>query len=143
LCDFGLSRNWIPLFLWVKAWLVVDVVAFGVESSGKTEASRKQADSMRAQSIRVCILSQCMEEAGRLFPFLFSFCVMEMEIGIRRETTMTEMVNDDEETSSSVIIYLFILEFIRFSLATPIPRWSGLLYDIYDDMDDIEIVFTQ
>jgi hypothetical protein len=77
------------------------------------------------------------------FLFVFSFFVMVMECGIRRETTMTEMVNDDEETSSSVIIYLFILEFIRFSLATPIPRWSGLLYDIYDDMDDIEIVFTQ
>lgn len=48
---------------------------------------------------------------------------------------MTEMVNDDEETSSSVIIYLFTLEFIRFSLATSIPRWSGLLYDIYDMND--------
>jgi hypothetical protein len=76
---------------------------------------------------------------GMVFFFLF---VMEMEIGIRRKATMTEMVNDDEETSSSVIIYLFILEFIRFSEATSIPRWSGQLYDIYD-MDDIEIVFTQ
>ena len=77
-----------------------------VESSGETEASRKQADSMRAQSIRVCILSRCMEgnmEAQDDFSF-----VTKMEIGIRRKATMTEMVNDDEETSSSVIIYLFI-----------------------------------
>lgn len=45
---------------WGVVWLTVDV-ALGVERSGETEASRKQADSMRAQSIRVCILSGCME----------------------------------------------------------------------------------
>lgn len=97
-------------FLWITAngWcvlLTVDVV-LGGRSSGETEASRKQADSMRAQSIRVCILSRCMEENMEAQDD-FSF-VTKMEIGIRRKATMTEMVNDDEETSSSVIIYLFI-----------------------------------
>lgn len=72
----------------------------------------------------------------------FVFCYGDGNWHTSRETTMTGMVNDDEETSSSVIIYLFILEFIRFSLATSIPRWYGLLYDTYD-MNDIEIVFMQ
>jgi hypothetical protein len=35
----------------------------------------------------------------------------EMEIGIRRKTTMTEMVNDDDETSASMIHLLVCFEF--------------------------------
>ena len=71
----------------------------------------------------------------------FSF-VTKMEIGIRRKATMTEMVNDDEETSSSVIIYLFIWNLFDSLKQPPFQVVWSVVYDIHD-MDDIEIVFTQ
>lgn len=39
---------------------------------------------------------------------------MEMEIGIRLKTTMTEMVYDDDDTSSSMIHLLVCLGLVRF-----------------------------
>lgn len=39
---------------------------------------------------------------------------MEMEIDICLKTTMTEMVNDDDDTSSSMIHLLVCLELVRF-----------------------------
>jgi hypothetical protein len=43
---------------------------------------------------------------------------MEMEIDICLKTTMTEMVNDDDDTSSSMIHLLVCLELVRFFKTT-------------------------